>query len=261
MCFDFDALPPDLPEGLRLAPIAGGAGPELLELESADGTRFSAAFTASPNPTGPSVVILPDVRGLYPFYLELTVRFAEAGHHAIAIDFYGRTAGLGPRDEDFDYQPHRLESRPEHVRADVAAALAALRKRIGDGPVASVGFCFGGMHSFLAGIEEEPELDLAGVVAFYGALDGSRFGHPGPLDRVAEIRRPVLGLFGGDDHAIPLDQVEAFEAGLAANGVRHEIEVYPGAPHSFFDRRAEEYAEASADAWRRTLTFLSGLGS
>ena len=108
MCFAFDASPPDLPADI--APIAGGAGAELLELESADGTRFSAALAESPEPRGHAVVILPDVRGLYPFYSELAERFAAAGHHAIAIDYFGRTAGLGPRGEDFEYMPHVSET-------------------------------------------------------------------------------------------------------------------------------------------------------
>ena len=106
MCFDFDARPPALPEDLLLAPIAGGAGAELLELTSADGTRFSAALAESASDRGAGILIFPDVRGLYPFYSELAERFAQAGYHAIVMDYFGRTAGLGPRDEDFEYMPH-----------------------------------------------------------------------------------------------------------------------------------------------------------
>ena len=131
MCFAFDARPPDLPAELARPPIAGGAGAELLELTSADGTRFSAALAQAPEPGGRAVVILPDIRGLYPFYSELAERFAEAGHHAIAIDYFGRTAGLGPRGEDFEFWPHVEQTRPRTVQADVAAALAALRERTG----------------------------------------------------------------------------------------------------------------------------------
>ena len=77
-----------------------------LELEAADGNRF-AAFAAEPDePTGACVVILPDVRGLYRFYEELALRFAERGHRAIAIDYFGRTAGVGKRREDFEYREH-----------------------------------------------------------------------------------------------------------------------------------------------------------
>ena len=172
MCFAFDARPPDIPADLR--PIAGGAGAELLELESADGTRFSAALAESPEASGRAVVILPDVRGLYPFYSELAERFASAGHHAIAIDYFGRTAGLGPRDEEFDYWPHVAETRPATVQADIAAALAALRERTGEERASTVGFCFGGTQSFLA--STNAELDLDGVVGFYGGLNPERWG-------------------------------------------------------------------------------------
>src|SRR2546430_209823 len=126
MCFSFDARPPAPPIDLLLAPIAGGAGAELLELTSADGTRFSAALAQAPEDRGAGVVILPDVRGLYPFYSELAERFAQAGHHAIAIDYFSRTAGLGPRGEDFDYGPHREQVKLGRATEDIAAAIAEL---------------------------------------------------------------------------------------------------------------------------------------
>jgi carboxymethylenebutenolidase len=252
MCFAFDASPPDLPADI--APIAGGAGAELLELESADGTRFSAALAESPEPRGRAVVILPDVRGLYPFYSELAERFAAAGHHAIALDYFGRTAGLGPRGEEFDYWPHVQKTRPRTVQEDAAAALVALRKRTGAEGASTVGFCFGGTQSFLAATNEA--LGLEGVVGFYGSLSPERWGDMSPIRRAGDMHGPVLGLFGGADEGIPPDQVEAFDAALADAGVEHEIVTYPGAPHSFFDRRYEEHAEACADAWRRILAFL-----
>ncbi len=254
MCFAFDARPPQLPGDLRLAPIAGGAGAELLELHSADGTRFSAALAESPQPQGPAVVILPDVRGLYPFYTELAERFAEAGHHAIAVDYFGRTAGLGPRDEDFEYMPHVQQLKVPQVQADVAAAIELLHERLGAGPVATVGFCLGGLQSFLAAMNQH--LDLTAAVGFYGILDASRLGVPGPIERATDIRCPILGLFGETDQAIPVEQVDEFASRLTEAEIPHEIHVYPGAPHSFFDRRSEEHAEASEDAWRRTLRFL-----
>src|SRR5438874_2441523 len=144
MCFDFDAEPPLLPP--ELAPIAGGAAAELLELTSADRTRFYAAMNES--------------------------------------------------------------------------------------------------------------LDLAGVVGFYGGLSRSRGGSAPVLERVQEIGRPVLGLFGGADQSITPEDVEAFDRGLDAAGVEHEVISYPGAPHSFFDRKQAEHADASTDAWRRVLDFL-----
>jgi carboxymethylenebutenolidase len=261
VCFAFDASPPELPADLALPPLAGGAGAEILELTSQDGTRFSAALAQSPTPaeSATGVVILPDVRGLYRFYVELAERFAQAGHHAIVIDYFGRTAGTGERDADFDFWPHVERSRVEQVQADAAAAIRELRSRTGVEAVVTVGFCFGGLQSFLAATSAE--LDLAGVVGFYGALDGTRLGAPSPPDHVGEMRCPVLGLFGGADKGISVEQVDAFERGMAAAGVEHEVVTYPGAPHSFFDRTYEEHAEACADAWRRVLGFLERVGA
>lgn len=257
MCFDFDARPPALPTDLALALVGGGAAAELLELTSADGARFSAALAPTAESRGPGVVILPDVRGLYPFYTELAERFAEAGHDAIAIDYFGRTAGLGPRGEDFEFMPHVQATEPEQIRADAAAAVAAMRERTGVGRVVTVGFCFGGSQSLLAATDAELGLDA--VVAFYGGLDGSRFGFPSPPEVASEMRVPVLGLYCGADESIPTEAIDAFDAALEREGVEHEIVTYAGAPHSFFDRHQEAHAEASQDAWRRVLAFLGGL--
>ncbi|MDO8212679.1 dienelactone hydrolase family protein [Conexibacter sp. CPCC 206217] len=259
MCFDADALPPDLPVDLARAPMAGGAGAELLELTSADGTRFSAALAEAPDPQGAAVVILPDVRGLFRFYSELAERFAQAGHHAIVIDYFGRTAGLAPRDAEFEYMPHVAQTTPAQIQADAAAAIAALHARVGEVPVVTVGFCFGGRQSFFAAAA--PALGLAGVVAFYGGLGSGRPGMPTPLGHEPQMRGPILGLFGGADPSIPQETVDEFDGRLTAANVDHEFVVYPGAPHSFFDRSQEEHADASADAWRRVLGFLRAVAT
>jgi len=255
MCFEFDARPPELPDGRAV--IAGGAAAESLTLTSADGTEFAAALAESPDPKGAAVVILPDIRGLYRFYVELAERFAEAGHHAIAFDYFGRTAGAAERDEDFDYMPHVKQTSVDTIAADLGAAREALADRTGAAEFASVGFCFGGSHSFWAGTN--PDLGFDAVVGFYGGLDPSGGGFPRPdlLGRADEIKLPVLGLFGGADDHIPADDRAAFDSGLERAGVEHEIVVYPGAPHSFFDRKQEEFAEASNDAWTRVLDFLA----
>src|SRR6187200_3755008 len=99
MCFDRDSLPP-------IPAISGAAiSHDDLVLEAADGNRF-AAFAATPDePAQTGVVILPDVRGLYRFYEELALRFAERGHAAIAFEYFGRTAGVDKRPDDWDYMP------------------------------------------------------------------------------------------------------------------------------------------------------------
>jgi carboxymethylenebutenolidase len=252
MCFEFDAVPPDLPPDVPRA--AGGAPAELLELESADGTHFSAAFAGAAESRGPAVVIYPDVRGLYPFYIQLAERFAEAGHHAVVVDYFGRTAGLGPRGEDFEYVEHVPQTRSAQIQADTRAALAAVTERTGESQAVSVGFCFGGGESFLATTNRR--LGLLGAVGFYAGLVRTRWGLEGPMDRAADMRGPLLGLFGGADEGIPQDQLDEFSRQLSDAGVEHDFHVYPGAPHSFFDRKQEEYADVSEDAWRRVLAFL-----
>lgn len=249
MCHECDSSPP--------IPAISGAAVTHREhvLEASDGNRL-AAFAASPDgPTSAGIVVLPDVRGLYRFYEELTLRFAERGHAAVAIDYFGRTAELGKRDDDFPYMEHVAETTPDGVQRDVAAAVAYLRSPDGGcDAVFTVGFCFGGRHSWLCAAGGH---GLAGAIGFYGGPGPFRDGSPGPLQRVGEIAAPILALMGGDDPGIPVEDIAAFDQALDTAGVEHEVVVYPGAPHSFFDRKHEEFAAASEDAWTRTLAFVA----
>jgi carboxymethylenebutenolidase len=249
MCFELDSMPP-------VPPISGAAVSHRdLVLRAADGNEL-AAFAAAPDePTGTGVVVLPDVRGLYRFYEELALRFAERGHHAVAIDYFGRTAGAGKRGDDFPFRKHVERTTPDGIQADVAAAVAHLRSPEGGScrAVFTVGFCFGGRHSWLAAAGGH---GLAGAVGFYGRPGRGNDGSPGPAERAHQIEVPILGLMGGADQAITADDVAAFDRALEAAGVEHELVTYDGAPHSFFDRRHEEFADASEDAWRRVLAFL-----
>jgi carboxymethylenebutenolidase len=248
MCFELDSLPP-------VAPIAGGAVDHRdLILESADGTLF-AAFAAAPEEPGANgVVILPDVRGLYRFYEELALRFAERGIAAVAIDYFGRTAGTEKRGDDFEYTEHVAQTTPEGIQADVRAAVEWLREA-GSTSIFTVGFCLGGRNSWLSAAGGH---GLAGAVGFYGH-PGERES-PGPTKRAGEIDAPILALQAGDDRNITAELNAEFEEALTAVGVEHEVVTYAGAPHSFFDRRYEEFADDSADAWQRVLDFIKRYG-
>ncbi len=254
MCHEPTARPPR-------PPIAGGAGPSDasdLILEAADGNRFLAFSARAKDPDEPGIMILPDIRGLHPFYEDLAVRFAEAGVNATAIDYFGRTAWDETRPEDFDFMAHVKQLTPDGVGEDTLATLAYLRSPEGGGAqrVYSVGFCMGGRISFNQAWRPH---GLAGVIGFYGGPQGM-----GPDDETAPVklapqyRCPVLGLFGGADKAIPVQEVERFRRTLDDAGVENEIVVYDSAPHSFFDRSFEEHRSACDDAWARMLRFIRG---
>jgi carboxymethylenebutenolidase len=247
MCFDTDSHPP-------IAPIAGAAvdGAQLT-LVAKDGNRFLAYRARAKQPGRARMLVLPDIRGLFPFYEELVLRFAEAGIDALAIDWFGRTAGTEPRGAAFESRPHVDRTTWAGISADIAAGVAELRADQDDARVFVVGFCFGGRVAFASAALG---LGLAGVIGFYGPPLGTRQDIPAPAVVAGAMECPVLGLFGGADPAIPAEMIAAFEAALSAARVPHELVAYPGAPHSFFDRKAADFADDSEDAWRRILGFV-----
>jgi carboxymethylenebutenolidase len=257
MCYETSARPP-------LPPIQGGAGgvqEREIVLTAADGNRFAGFSATTASPGGPGMVILPDVRGLHPFYRDLAVRFAEAGIHGTAFDYFGRTAGLDERGEDFDYMSHIERTRPDTIAQDVAATVAHVESPEGGGAdaVFTVGFCFGGRQSFNQAARQR---GLAGVIGFYGRVgERDRGDREAPVHHVKDYTCPVLGLFGGADPAIPPEHMAAFRRALDEAGVRNEIVAYEGAPHSFFDRTYEQYRKECDDAWARILRFVQAEGS
>lgn len=245
MCFDHDSEPP-VPAGDRDA-----TGRDLT-LTARGGNVFAAFEAVGDTPSEAAVVVLPDVRGLYRFYKELAMRFAEAGHDAIAIDYFGRTARIDERPNDWDFWPHVYGTTFAGIRDDVTAAVSRLRTARPDRAVFTVGFCFGGSNSWH---QAANGLGLAGAIGFYGKPRRPEESS-GAIDRVGGMACPILALMGGDDPSIPLEAVEEFRVALEVAGTAHEVVVYPGAPHSFFDRHYEEFSGDSADAWRRVLEFV-----
>jgi carboxymethylenebutenolidase len=162
---------------------------------------------------------------------------------------------VSKRGEDFEHMPQVDQATPEGIQADTRAAVEYLRSREGGScrSVFTVGFCFGGRNSWLAAASGH---GLAGAVGFYGRPGEARDGAPGPAQRATALEAPILALMGGADQAISAADVQDFDEALTAAGIEHEVVTYDGAPHSFFDRRYEDFADASEDAWRRTLAFI-----
>jgi carboxymethylenebutenolidase len=241
VCYSDDARPP-------IPPVGGAAADQGdIHLRAADGNRLMAYFARAERPTGSGMVILPDVRGLHDFYKELAQRFAEAGIDAVAIDYFGRTAGDGARDESFEFRPHVEQTTPEGVNADVRAAVEYLRSAEGGGvgSVFTVGFCFGGAYSWR---QSAAGHGLAGSIGFYGVPARVR-------DVIPQMEAPLLLLIAGQDFT-PQEEFDRFQQELRESGVPFRARTYPGAPHSFFDRSFVEHADASGDAWRQILQFV-----
>ncbi len=241
MCHSDESRPPAPP---RIGPVASRGA---LELKAADGNRLMAYEAHPGRASDVGVVILPDVRGLHAYYGDLAVRFAEAGFHATAIDYFGRTAGTGDRSETFEYMPHVQQTSPAGIAADTGAAAEHLRSAAGGGvgSVFTVGFCFGGGNSWRQAADTA---GLAGAIGFYGRV--------GPVEEVeASVGAPLLVLLAGADANIDPASFDGLLERLSGRGLACERHVYDGAPHSFFDRSFAEHQTACADAWSRVIEF------
>lgn len=251
MCHDPDALPPA--GAAPLTPVDSRP----LVLVSADGTRFAAHLAVPRERRGVAVLVLPDNHGLSGYYEELTARLAGYGYPALAVDWFGRTAGVDHRSRDFTDMdrvwPHLRALSGPTVDADMAAGLVHLRTLGGDPALVSLGFCMGGRFAFRTAAAR---FGVAGAIGLYG-YPGVLHGAPGPTQLAPEFTAPILGLFGGADEAITPEVVAGFDVALARAEVPHEFVTYPGAPHGFFELDRPQFAAAQADAWQRILAFLA----
>lgn len=242
MCYTDDARPP-------LPPISGAAADHGdFELTASDGNRFMAYFARAEKPTGAGMVVLPDVRGLHHFYKELAQRFAEAGIDSVAIDYFGRTEGMGDRSDSFEYMPHVQQTTPDGIKNDTASGIAYLKSKDGGAvrSVFTVGFCFGGSNSWNQSAQQP---GINGCIGFYGRPARSE-----PF--ISQMKAPLLVMVAGSDAATTPEQAMEFKHDLEKAHVPFEQHVYKGAPHSFFDRTYEQWKDACDDSWRRMLAFI-----
>lgn len=204
-------------------------------------------YLARPRGEGPfpALVVIQEWWGLVPHIRDVAERFAREGFIALAPDLYHSAKAEEPD------EARKLAMALDRDRA-VAEILAAARflaamPEVEPKKVGVVGWCMGGGLALSAAAEDGP---IGAAVAFYG--------RPLAEADVERLQVPVLGLYGEEDHGIPVETVRAFEAALKRRGVPHEIHIYPGAGHAFFnDTRPQAYhPEAARDAWRRTLDWF-----
>ena len=192
------------------------------------------------------VVVIQEWWGLVPHIKDVVERLGREGFVALAPDLYHGQAAAEPD------EARKLAMALDAQRAvqEIAAAARYLRKLPNVAPQKAgvVGWCMGGGLSLSAAAHHG---DLIGAaVAFYG--------RPLTAGDTARLQVPVLGLYAEHDHGIPVEAVRAFEADMDKQGVPHEVHIYSGASHAFFnDTRPQIYQAAAAqDAWQKTLAWF-----
>lgn len=195
----------------------------------------------------PAVVVIQEWWGLLPHIKDVAERFARQGYLALAPDLYHGAQAAEP-DEARKLAMDLDQERALREILGAAAYLQAL-EQVAPKKIGVIGFCMGGRLALATAAADDQGL-LGAVAIFYGA--------PRDPGLAGQIQIPLLGLYGSEDHGIPVESVRSFQAELEQHGVEHHIQIYEGAPHAFFnDTRPHIYQpEAAADAWTRTLNWF-----
>lgn len=222
-------------------------------------------YRAHPATGGPFPVVLvaAEIFGINHYIKDVVRRLAKAGYYAIVPDLYTRTADLTKLTSMAEIQPIVNTKYDTELVADYDATVDFARAS-GKGDVtrmAMTGFCRGG-RTTLVYAAANPRLKAA--APWYGQVVGqtNTYTPRTAMDRVGEIKVPVLGLYAAKDAGIPAEQVEKFFAALKATGTPAELVMYPDAGHGFHaDFRADNYRKADAeDAWKRMLAWFRKYG-
>ena len=251
MCHDHDSRPPAPP---RTGDVAERG---ILTLTSADGTEFSAAYAAPAADAAASASSCsPTSAACTPTTWPSPSGSPRPGAAAVAIDWFGRTAGVcdesGTRPRGLRLAgAHPADARRRSTPTSPRPSATCAARTRDDLPVVTVGFCFGGSHSWR---QSGGDLDLAGCAGFYG--------QPSLVGEAADrAHLPMVMLIAGADQATPVaDQLQLAET-MRAAGAEVDAVVYDGAPHSFFDRAFGEWDEACQDAWRHVLALTDRAAS
>jgi carboxymethylenebutenolidase len=213
----------------------------------------------------PVVLVVQEIFGVHEHIKDVCRRFAKEGYCAIAPELYARQGDVSKLTDYKEIFAQVVNKVPDaQVMADLDAAVAwAAKSGIGDpARVAVTGFCWGGRITWLYAAHSPT---VKAGVAWYGRLIGqpTELQPRYPIDLVAELDAPVLGLYGGADQGIPLADVEKMRAALAAAKQPSEIVVFPEAPHGFHADYRPSYRAADAkDGWARCLAWFrrNGVG-
>ena len=216
--------------------------------------REIPGYSAKPKDASgvPVVIVVQEIFGVHEHIKDVCRRIAKLGWMGIAPDLYVRQGDPTKLASIDEIRPLVAKVPDAQVMSDLDATAAFAGRHGGDAKRLGItGFCWGGRVVWLYAAHSPA---LRAGVAWYGRLAGPGDPlHPKqPVDVAAELRAPVLGLYGGQDTGIPMEDVEKMKAALAAAKSKSEIVVYPDAPHGFHADYRPSYREADAkDGWKR----------
>jgi len=227
------------------------------------------AYISRPDkPSGPLpiIIVVSEIFGVHEYIADTTRRFAKLGYLAIAPEFFTRAGDPNTFGTIAEIQSNIVAKTPDaQVLADLKAAIAWAGKNGGDlKKVGVTGFCWGGRITWLSATLPEVK---AGV-AWYGRLVGDKTANNPrqPVEIAADLKAPVLGLYGSADTGIPLDTVEQMKVALAKASSNpaakaSKFEIYPDAPHAFHADYRNTYREGPAkDGWAKCLAWFKQYG-
>ena len=254
------------------------SAPVSAQVITTDADGLIAEDVSIPTPTGnirgyhampakgsrfPVVLVAAEIFGLNHYMKDICRRLAKSGYYAIVPDLYARTADLTTFKSMAEIRPIVNSKYDTELIADYDSTVEFARAS-GKADLARMGitgFCRGGRTPL---VYASWNRNLKATVAWYGPVGGERnqYTPKTVMDVVAEIRSPILGLYGAKDAGVPIAQVEQFFAALKAQGTPAELVVYPEAGHGFHaDFRPDNYRKADAeDGWKRMLAWYAKYG-
>jgi carboxymethylenebutenolidase len=227
-----------------------------------DGEMVAYRATPAGKAKPPVVLVISEIFGVHEYIKDTCRRLAKAGYCAVAPELFARQGDPRQYTSIPELQDKIISRTPDaQVMSDLDATVAWAAKQGGDtNRLAITGFCWGGRITWLY-CAHNPQVKAG--VAWYGRLTGTvnDFTPRHPLDIAGELKAPVLGLYGGLDTGIPLEQVEKMEAALKVGSKAaraSEIHVYDNAPHAFHaDYRPSFRKEEAEDGWKRMLAWFA----
>jgi carboxymethylenebutenolidase len=207
----------------------------------------------------PIVLVVQEIFGVHEHIRDLCRRFAEQGYLAVAPELYARQGDVSKMTDWKQIFAEVVSKVPDaQVMSDLdaTAAWAAKSSNGNARKLAVTGFCWGGRIVWLYAAHN-PELKAG--VAWYGRLTGdtNELQPQYPLDIVADLKAPVLGLYGGQDQGIPASDIDKMRAALQAAKKPAEIIVFPNAPHGFLaDYRPSYMPKEAAEGWAKCLEWF-----